>query len=185
MAQAEGAITSGIHFLTINPFIQHKLGHRMCLWMVPQCKEQRGNKNHNELVMAVIKYGRSFYLQPVIKLPLLRFIEMLAPQSQGHVNNLHSAFWIYWQMDILSNRALQTGKQALKKTHQYHAYMLFWWQPDGFLHLWDPPKLLLCPSSPFTPKATGNCGLRARISDKRVTRDIVFISIRGGHTRLL
>ena len=69
----------------------------MCLRMVPQVKEQKGNKNQNELVMAVIKYGKGFYLQPVIKLPLLRFMEMLAPQSynpfcQGHVNNLHSAF---------------------------------------------------------------------------------------------
>lgn len=50
--------------------------------MVLQVKEQRGNKNQNELVMAVIKYGRDFYLQPVIKLPLLRFMEMLALQSQ-------------------------------------------------------------------------------------------------------
>ncbi len=53
----------------------------MCLWMVPQVKEQKGNKNQNELVMAVIKYGKGFYLQPVIKLPLPRFMEMLAPQS--------------------------------------------------------------------------------------------------------
>lgn len=53
----------------------------MCLWTVPQVKEQRGNKNQNELVMAVIKYGGGFYLQPVIKLPLLQFMEMLAPQS--------------------------------------------------------------------------------------------------------
>lgn len=37
------------------------------------------------------------------------------PFFQGHVNTLRCAFWIYWQMDILSNRALQTGKQALKK----------------------------------------------------------------------
>lgn len=44
--------------------------HRMCLGMVRQVKEQQGNKNQNELVMAVIKYGMGFYLQPVIKLPL-------------------------------------------------------------------------------------------------------------------
>lgn len=102
---------------------------RMCPWMVWQTKEQRGNKNQNELVMAVIKYSLGFYLQPVIKLPLSRFMEMLAPQSktlfcQGHVNNLHSAFWIYWRMDILSNRALQTRKQVLKKSI---SVMLIWY----------------------------------------------------------
>lgn len=50
--------------------------------MAPQVKEQRSNKNQNELVMAVIKNGRDFYLQPVIKLPLLGFMEMIAPQNQ-------------------------------------------------------------------------------------------------------
>lgn len=51
----------------------------MYLWMAPRVEEQRSNKNKNELVMAVLKYGSDFYLQPVIKLPLLRFMEMLAP----------------------------------------------------------------------------------------------------------
>lgn len=53
----------------------------MRLWMVPQVKEQKGNKNQNELVMAVINYGRSFYLQHVIKLPLLRFTGMPARRA--------------------------------------------------------------------------------------------------------
>lgn len=69
-------------FLYNQSLIPHKLVHRMCLWMAPQVKEQRSNKNHNELVMAVIKYGRDFYLQPVIKLPLQQFMEMLAPHNQ-------------------------------------------------------------------------------------------------------
>lgn len=69
----------------------------MCLGMAPRVKEQRSNKNQNELVMAVLKYGSDFYLQPVIKLPLLRFMEMLAPTEpdpfcQGHVYNLQRPF---------------------------------------------------------------------------------------------
>lgn len=50
-------------------------------------------------------------------------------------------------MDILSNRALQTGKQALKKATPsclYDILVAAWAQPEAFLHLGDPPKLLPC-----------------------------------------
>lgn len=50
-------------------------------------------------------------------------------------------------MDILSNRALQTEKQALKKATAsclYDILVAAWVQPEAFLHLRDPPKLLPC-----------------------------------------
>lgn len=135
-------------FLYNQSLIQHRRMHRMCLGMVRQVKEQQGNKNQNELVMAVIKYGMGFYLQPVIKLPLPDLWRCLPHRAkpffcQGHVNNLHGAFWIYWQMDILSNRALQTGKQVLKKASVSCLYDILvapWLQPQASFHQSDPPK---------------------------------------------
>lgn len=88
----------------------------MCLRMAPRVKEQRSNKSQNELVMAVLKYGSGFYLQPVIKLPLLRFMEMLAPTEpdpfcQGHVNNLHRFIFEYigrWTFCLIEHRKLES-----------------------------------------------------------------------------
>ena len=114
---ARGAITLGIHSFKIsrlhggNPPCTERGGtHPLLAW-------EKSHKNQNELVMAVIKYASMFYLQPVIKLPPRQFMEAFAPQCwspeplcQGHVNNLCWALWSYWQMDILSDRLLQTGK---------------------------------------------------------------------------
>lgn len=72
-------------------------------------------------------------------------------------------------MDILSNRALQTGMQVLKKATVLCLYGMLvaaWLQPEAFLNLRDPPspaKLcrvlsfsfvskLINPTSPFTPR---------------------------------
>ena len=114
---ARGAITLGIHSFKIsrlhggNPPCTERGGtHPLLAW-------EKSHKNQNELVMAVIKYASMFYLQPVIKLPPRQFMEAFAPQCwspeplcQGQVNNLCWALWSYWQMDILSDRLLQTGK---------------------------------------------------------------------------
>lgn len=139
-------------FLYNQSFIPHKLVHRMCLWTVPQVKEQRGNKNQNELVMAVIKYGGGLLFTTCNKTASAAIYGDACPTElnhfcQGHVNNLCGAFWIYWQMDILSNRALQTGKQVLKKaivSCLYGILVATWVPPEAFLHLWDPPTLLPC-----------------------------------------
>lgn len=114
--------------------------------------------------MAVIKDGGGFYLQPAIKLPLLRFMEMLTLQSQtlfcqGHVNNLHSALWIYWQMDILSNRALQTRKQVLKKATGSCLYGIL---VAPHLKISFIPEMTLIPSPPIPcPQQLNVCLLTA------------------------
>lgn len=46
------------------------------------CTDQRGDRIKNELVMAVIKYSSSFYLQPVINPPVPGFMEMLGRRAQ-------------------------------------------------------------------------------------------------------
>lgn len=81
MAQDEGAVTSGIHSFTISALYHINVSTECVRERSGKSKNKRGNKNQSELVMAVMKYCRGFYLQPVIKLPLPEFMEMLAPQS--------------------------------------------------------------------------------------------------------
>lgn len=49
-------------------------------WQAGHWRCSRGNKNQNELVIAVVKNGRTVYLQPAVKLPLVRFMPTLGPQ---------------------------------------------------------------------------------------------------------
>lgn len=50
-------------------------------WQEGHWRCSRGNKNQNELVIAVVKNGRNVYLQPVVKLPLVRFMPTLGLQQ--------------------------------------------------------------------------------------------------------
>lgn len=78
-------------------FGQHRRAGRW-EWQAGHWRRSRGNKNQNELVIAVVKNGRNVYLQPAVKLPLVRFMSTLGLQQpapfffcQGHTNTLHTA----------------------------------------------------------------------------------------------
>lgn len=60
-------------------FGQHRRAGRW-EWQAGHWRCSRGNKNQNELVIAVVKNGRTVYLQPAVKLPLMRFMPTLGPQ---------------------------------------------------------------------------------------------------------
>ncbi len=79
-------------------------------WQAGHWRCSRGNKNQNELVIAVVKNGRTVYLQPAVKLPLVRFMPTLGPQRQprffffcqGHANTLHTTFELRRWMSYLT-----------------------------------------------------------------------------------